>query len=290
MWARDSILKPWWSGAVWALSISETWSQSMSLPRVTSTGSLAACPSCLYSDVLRLSTATLTYSSTGTSAHTPPPCPLPHFRPPPHPSTLSNINQCASYRWSSQALTWAATNLFMVCYRRVLIQTAETTLTAQPTMEEHGGCRGMPKDVRDDRYLNSLLKCLWCSSSTVSMWLNVRIRDIEVIFYKIQIQHCSFNEIRVCSKQKKAPFSDEEPNVAQTAVQRTECKNECDSPESSKKQHVASQIVIKYQGKTQIENSNRDLFTVLEENSALKTIRSSAFIGQPLKKVPSEVW
>lgn len=62
-----------------------------------------------------------------------------------HSSPMSPSPPSPGCRWSSQVLTWATTNLFMVCCRTagVLIQTAETTVTAQPTMEAHGGCRGM---------------------------------------------------------------------------------------------------------------------------------------------------
>lgn len=65
-----------------------------------------------------------------------------------HSSPMSPSPPSTGYRWSSQVLTWATTNLFMVCCRTagVLIQTAETTVTAQPTMEAHGGCRGTAKD------------------------------------------------------------------------------------------------------------------------------------------------
>lgn len=35
----------------------------------------------------------------------------------------------------------------------MLIQTAETTLTTQPTMEDLGGCRGMSDDAQDGGYL-----------------------------------------------------------------------------------------------------------------------------------------
>lgn len=68
-----------------------------------------------------------------------------------HSTPTSPSPPSAGYRWSSQALTWATTNLFMVHYRTegVLIQTTETTMTHQPTMEGDGGGRGMPKDAQD---------------------------------------------------------------------------------------------------------------------------------------------
>lgn len=103
-------------------------------PSVTSTET--QCPSCLCGYVPRLHCHTDLQLRCNICSHSSPMSPSP-------PS--------AGYRWSSQALTWATTNLFMVCYRRVgvLIQTAETTLTAQPTMDDHGGCRGMLKDAQD---------------------------------------------------------------------------------------------------------------------------------------------
>lgn len=68
-----------------------------------------------------------------------------------HSSPMPPSPPSAGYRWSSQALTWATTNLFMVRYRTegVLIQTTETTMTDQPTMEGDEGCGGMPKDSQD---------------------------------------------------------------------------------------------------------------------------------------------
>lgn len=143
MWVQDSILEPWQSCVVLALSISETLNQSASLPQspqhkpcgphVLTATSLLVPP--------RLGCHTDLQLRCNICSHSSPMSPSP-------PS--------AGYRWSSQALTWATTNLFMVSYRRVgvLIQTAETTLTAQPTMEDHGGCRGMPRDTQDGAYLN----------------------------------------------------------------------------------------------------------------------------------------
>lgn len=106
-----------------ALFTSETLRQSASLPRSPST-------------------ATLTYCSTATSAHTPPPPPLSPSPtlPPPHPAL--GTDGAARPRLGRPLIC-----LWLCCGTAgVLIRTAETTMTAWPTMQDQGGRRGTPED------------------------------------------------------------------------------------------------------------------------------------------------
>ncbi len=142
-------------------------------PSVTSTETL--CPSCLCGYVPQL------YCHTDLQLH---------WNICWHSSPMSPSPPSAGYRWSSQALTWATTNLFMVCYRRVgvLIQTAETTLTLSPQwriMEGVEECQRMRRTL--DTWIHSS-NIIVCKYQCVVV---IQFLDKSLIYSTIPIQFCS---------------------------------------------------------------------------------------------------